>query len=361
MPDRPLIVTADPGLLDELLRLSALAGAEVQVAPDAGAARPSWHRAPLVLLGVDVVPGLMTAALPRRPGVVLVPRAGPEERTAWDAAAVLGAEAVHVLPPAEGLLVDRLLGAGAEVGARPGRTVAIVAGAGGAGASTLAAALAVSAARELPGARMLLVDVDPLGGGLDLLLGAESAAGLRWPALAGTRGRSGADELRAVLPAVAGATVLSWDRGDPVDLPVEAVESVLAAGRRGHDLVVLDLPRAGGPEVDAALSTADAVLLVVRADVRAAAAGSQVARRLSRRVADVRVVVRETPSSRLPAGPVAQAVGLPLAGRLGVEPGLAAALQRGEPPGRARGPLAQLCQTLLAELVRHRDGLGGAA
>ncbi len=356
MPDRPLFVTADPALLDDLLRLSALAGVEVQVAPDPVAARPSWSRAPLVLLGVDTVAQLARSPLPRRPGVVLVPRAGAEERVAWGAAATVGAEAVQVLPDAEPLLVDRLSGAGDGVAAA--RTVALVPGAGGAGASTLAAALAVAAPRIVPGLRPLLVDLDPLGGGIDLLLGAESVPGLRWPALAGTRGRAGHEELRSALPSVAGVTVLSWDRGEPVVLTAGAAESVLAAGRRGHGLVLLDVPRSGGDVADAALATADAVLLVVPADVRAAAAAARVAARLTGRVADLRLVVRETSASRLPAGPVARAVGLPLAGRLGTETGLGAALDRGQPPGRLRGPLAQLCRELLLDLVGH---LGRAA
>ncbi len=350
MPERPLLVTSDPVLLDDLLRLSALAGVEVTVAPDAVAARPAWSGAPLVLLGADVAPQAVRAALPRRPGVVLVPRAGPEEPVAWEAAARLGAEAVQVLPVAEPLLVERLAGAGLATA----RTVAVLPGSGGSGASTLAAALAVAAGRLVPPARTLLVDLDPWGGGLDLVLGAETTPGLRWPALAGTRGRAGPDELRAALPTAAGATLLSWDRGAPTEVPADAVRAVLAAGRRGHDLVVLDVPRSGTPGPAAALATADTVLLVVRAEVRAAAAAARVAAELAGRVADVRLVVREAAGARLPAGAVARAVGLPLAGRLAPEPGLAAALERGEPPGRAaRGPLALLCRSLLADLVGH--------
>ena len=64
-------------------------------------------------------------------------------------------------------------------GRRRGAAVAVVGGCGGAGASVLAAALAVTAVRH--GGRALLVDCDPLGGGLDLVLGAEHVAGLRWP------------------------------------------------------------------------------------------------------------------------------------------------------------------------------------
>ena len=39
--DRPLLVTADPDLLDDLLRLAAAAGVETQVAHDVGG-RSHW-------------------------------------------------------------------------------------------------------------------------------------------------------------------------------------------------------------------------------------------------------------------------------------------------------------------------------
>ena len=54
----PLLVTADGDLLDELLRLAAAGGTEVEVAADPAAARPRWLPAPLVLVGTDQAPGL---------------------------------------------------------------------------------------------------------------------------------------------------------------------------------------------------------------------------------------------------------------------------------------------------------------
>ena len=62
-------------------------------------------------------------------------------------------------------------------------------------------------------ASTLLVDLDPLGGGLDLLLGAERLAGLRWPDLAGARGRLGGGMLRDALPRLDGLSLLSWAGG----------------------------------------------------------------------------------------------------------------------------------------------------
>jgi hypothetical protein len=74
--------------------------------------------------------------------------------------------------------------------------------------------------------------------------------------------------------------------------------------------------------------------------------------------ASLAVVVRGPAPGGLKASEVAQALGLPLAGSLRAEPGLPAALERGQPPARdGRGPLAALCRRLLGEagLTGHRD------
>lgn len=345
MPARPLLLTGDPDLLDDLLRLAASAGVETEVAHDVVAARGSWAMAPLVLVGADAVHDLARAGLPHRAGVLVVP-ADLDDVGVWREAAAAGAESVQPLPGAEALLVGRL--AAAADGPVRSTTVGVLGGRGGAGASTLACALARTAAAT---SAVLLVDADPLGGGLDLVMGAEDLPGLRWPDLAGARGRASPHELRSALPRADGVTLLSWHRGEPVDLPAAAMDLVLGAGRRGHDLVVVDLPRGEDAAATAALAAADTVLLVVPAEIRSVAAARQVVRRLDGRVSDLRVVVRGPSPARLSDRLVAAELGLPLSGWLPPEPGLARAQERGEPPARSgRGPLARLCDRLLADL-----------
>ena len=109
MPDRPLLVTGDPLLLDDLLRLAAAAGVETEVAPGRRcrpavlarrAARPGRRRP-------RRRPGPGRAAAP--PGVLVVVRTDRRTRC-LELAAAAGAESVHPLPGAEALLVDRLAG-----------------------------------------------------------------------------------------------------------------------------------------------------------------------------------------------------------------------------------------------------------
>ncbi|HTY71329.1 MAG TPA: septum site-determining protein Ssd [Actinomycetes bacterium] len=347
-PARVLLVSADEGVVDDVLRLAAAADVAVDVVGELSAARRAWPAAALVLVGHDALPALALRPPPRR-GEVVVVGADLDDATIWQRAVAVGAEHVVFPPDADEWLVERLAEAVAGAGAQ-GRLAVVLGGRGGAGSSTLTVALGVAASRR--GLGTLLVDADPLGGGLDLVLGAEETPGLRWPELAGARGRIAGESLAAALPAFDGLTVLSWDRFSPLDLDPDALSSVLAAGVRAHDLVVVDLARWLGPIAEEALARADVVWLVVPAEVRAAAAAARVAQVAASIASRVEVVVRGPAPGGLPAEVVADSLGLPLAGYMRAEPGLAAALERGEPPGRgARGPLARLCGHLLDSLV----------
>lgn len=274
---RPVVLASDGELLDDVLRLAAAAGCDAERVPDAAALRQRWASAPLVLLDEAGALACAQARTPRRDGVVLVVRGAPEA-SVWQRAVAVGAEHVVTLPDAEPWLVGALADA-CEGPMRPGRVLTLVGGRGGAGASVLAAAVAMAAVRA--GRHALLVDCDPLGGGLDLVVGAEDADGLRWPGLALGGGRIAASSLHTALPAApvgpapGGLTVLSCDREGRGPDPA-AVAAVVEAGRRGGEVVVCDLPRQLTEAACAALDRADLSLVVVPAEVRACAAAARV-------------------------------------------------------------------------------------
>ena len=353
-PVRPLIITADPRLLDDLLRCAAAAGIEPEVHADPGAARSSWSEAPIVLLGRDLASRAAALGLPRRDDVVLI-AVDLDEVAIWEVAFKAGCEEVVFLPDSEGWVVDRLSDTAEQLD-RPAVSVCVLGGRGGAGATTLAVALALAGTRH--GSSVMLVDGDPLGGGIDLTVGGEDCAGLRWPDLAATRGRVNGNALVQALPRVDRLTVLSWDRGNALTMAPEAMESVLAAARRSSDLVVVDLPRRTDSASEVALTAADVTLLVVPAEVRATAAAARVASAVQLLTSDLRVVVRGPAPADLPAAVVAEALGLPLAGFVRAEPGLAQALEHGQAPGRrGRGPLADFCGAFLDDVMgRPRRG-----
>ncbi|MEV6631401.1 septum site-determining protein Ssd [Actinoplanes sp. NPDC051470] len=345
VPRRPLVVTADPGLLDDLLRLAAAGGAEVDVAHDPAAARPRYSAAPLVVIGADQVQPCVRARLPRRCRVIIVGPGSPPDEV-WAGAQLLGADHVAALPVAEPWVVDQF--AAPPTDRSGARVLAVIGGRGGAGASILATALAVTAVRG--GRRTLLIDADPLGGGLDLVLGWEKMVGLRWPELAAADGRVDPAALMGALPRDGDLVLLSFTRQDALaPVPGEAMAATLDAARRGRDLVVVDLPRRLDDAATLALQAADRTLLVVPAELRATAAAGRIAAMVAHHCDHQAVVVRGPAPGRLKPKDVAAALSLPLAGVLEPEPGMCQALERGEPPAAAgRGPLAELCRDLLA-------------
>lgn len=348
-PRRGLVMVSDTELLDAILRLAAAAGCELERAVDATAARRLWADAPVVLLDAAAAHHCTRSGLPRRGGVVVAVRGEPPPAI-WREAVAVGAEHVVSLPQAESWLVAALSEA-VEERRGPGPVVAVIGGRGGAGASVFAAAVAVTAVRE--GGRALLVDCDPLGGGLDLVLGAEDLDGLRWPGIGVAGGRVAATALHAALPAPPAGrgelALLSCDRAAAGPVP-SAVAAVIEAGRRAGETVVCDLPRHPSDAAAAALAAADLSVLVVPADVRSCAAAARTAAMLLGHGCGTRLIVRGPAPGGVDADEVARALGLPLLATMRPEPGLARALERGEAPGRPRGPLAAAARTVLAEL-----------
>jgi secretion/DNA translocation related CpaE-like protein len=347
MTTPPLLLTRDPDLVEDLRRLALVAGVEPDVVTSAAEARRTWGAAPLVVVGDDLVDEAARAGLRRRADVV-VATLGSDADVPWRAALALGAEHVVVLPAAETFLVERLA-AGETAALRRATVVGIVGGTGGAGASVLAAALAVASARL--GHSTVLVDADPMSGGLDLVLGCESRIGARWQHLADVTGVLAPDDLRTALPSVHGVDVLAVSRSGDVAVPVAAVPAVLDSAMSAYDVVVLDLPRGHPDLLELLVSRCDDVLLVVPLDVRGASASVRLAAWLAAR-ARTGLVARHLPHSHLDPDDLATWLELDVAAELAHDRRISASLDQGEAPGTApRTRLARTCRVLVSGLV----------
>jgi len=301
----------------------------------------------LVVVGADLVETLAASGLVRRGDVVVATLDAPTSDL-WMWAVRIGAEDVVDVGRAQELMASRLADVVDGSGLRC-LTVAVVGGCGGAGATTLAAGLAITGSAL--GFRVLLVDGDPLGGGIDLAVGAELSEGLRWPDLAGTVGRVSASSLRAALPSVGELAVMSWDRGNELTIRPEIMREVLRAGQRGNHLVVVDLPRRLDPAAREALAAATTTVLTLPAKVRAIAAAGRVKAPVAASARDLRLVVRAPGPSGLSARLVADTLSLPLLGELRHDPAMPEAMDRGFGPcRRRRGALSQLCRHVLDQL-----------
>lgn len=367
MDARPLVVTDDEDLLDDLLRIAAAAGVEINHARTAES-RASWRVAPVVLLDARQVRGAVLARLPRRSGVVVVSATEPDGNV-WEHCVLLGVERTVLLPQAEDLLVA-VLSDSVHRGPGGGRVVSVIGARGGAGSSILAAAVAVAGLRS--GAGVVLADCDPWGAGQDLLLGLETDPGLRWPDLATPAGRVPADALHESLPSLGGRglgvpsrrqwrgsepgllSVLSFGRDDPAGgtPSPDALGVVLDACRRAGEFAVLDLPRTADALGDLALESSDLVVLVASSDLFACYAGRRVVDRIDAAGSRAALVVRGPSPAGLGAHDLSRAFGLPLLAQMRPQPRLAHDVEHGHPPGwDARSPLGRAAQTVLAAVT----------
>lgn len=343
------VLTADEELLDQLLATLAAVGLEPRVVADAGAVRGLWRDAAAVAVGLDRAEQLVALGLPSRGQVFLV---GGEDHSSelcrWSVP--MGA-AVVPLPSANGWLSTALAdAAGLRTG--DGRLLVVLGASGGVGGSTCAAAVATAAAAQ--GLRTVLVDGDPLGGGIDLLFGAEHVDGWRWPRLAGARGHLG--DLGGQLPQVDQVDLLSAARqpSSPrsTDLGPEQMKAVLSSTTRSHDLTVVDLPRGLTPHGLATLRQADLTLVIVRADLRGLAAARELAGWLPE--TDCQVLLRGRRAGTISTDLVEESLGLPVLAVIGDETGVRLAAERGEPPIRsARSTLAKAARAALDQLPRR--------
>jgi secretion/DNA translocation related CpaE-like protein len=340
---RVVVLTGRPELAEHVLGVCAAADVEPVMLTELSRLRPLWISAALVLVGGDQADRVADLALPPRPQTYLVETGADGDLSACSVR--LGA-AVVGLPAGAPWLVKALVEATRPRGSTA-RVLAVVGGSGGSGASTLAAALAFVGART--GQSALLLDADPLGGGLDLLVGAERVGGWRWPRLAQARGHLG--NLSGQLPRIDDVSLVSMPRGAvPQQAPgPEALCAVALSATRSHDLVLLDLGRTMLTGLAEVLRLSQLAILLVSADVRGVAAGRETLRWLEGQSDRWALVLRRPRVGGLGSADAAAGFEIPLLGSMADDPAIALAAERGEPPARAsRSQLSRLCGEILA-------------
>jgi secretion/DNA translocation related CpaE-like protein len=326
------LVSRDARLVDEVRQLCAMAGQSLQVTAHPGDVARVCRAASLVVLDAEAI-DVVGETLRGQSGEVVVVTDDARRLPIWEAAVRVGARRVLTYPADNAALLE-LVALAAEPSGPSGPLLAVIGGRGGVGASTVGLALSWAFAGQGP--PVTLVDLDPLGGGLDIALGLEQVDGLRWPQLCGTSGVVATAALREQLPAVGGIAVVSAaapganDRAGPAMPDRAALASVLDATRRGGGVVVADLPRWPCDVTDAVIADCTALVLVVPAEVRGVAAATTCLRRLKGLCADIRLVVRTDARSRLHARDVTTALGLDHLANVRHESGLGAASDRGE-------------------------------
>lgn len=230
--------------------------------------------------------------------------------------------------------------------ARP--ILGVLGGSGGAGATSLVAALAAGAGSAV------IVDLDALGGGIDVVLGAEEHPGARWSGLHATGDRLDPAQLLEGLPRWGDVPVLACDSSAVPD--ADACRSVLGAAREIGPTVV-DLGRCSTPARDVALSLCDAIVLVATAEICGATAAAAIQTRLVEDgcAAPLTLVVRRA-HPVVSARRIADVLGLQLTGTLDEDAGLRGGRDRGIDSRR----LSRGTRILARQLLCWAEGLASA-
>jgi secretion/DNA translocation related CpaE-like protein len=196
--------------------------------------------------------------------------------------------------------------------------VAIIPGAGGAGASLLSAGLAFHA-RQLF-SDVVLVDLDENSAGLDVVLGIETQPGMRWQDFHSLTGSiSGSDILRG-LPNRDGVALLTHN--DSEALPDKLLRDTIIQQLRGvSGLVIIDFPRFTN-QISATeiLKLCDVAFVVTPSTVRGSASTKKEIAHISKHVTNVELVIRNLPGTILDALRIAQSLDVPLAGVVNSDP-----------------------------------------
>ncbi|MCW2527506.1 MAG: hypothetical protein JWM76_2366 [Pseudonocardiales bacterium] len=226
--------------------------------------------------------------------------------------------------------------------------MAVLGGCGGAGATSLAAVLAARGGRE--DVWPVLIDLDPLGGGIDIALGAEDVAGARWSGLHTGGGRLDPEQLAEGLPRWDDVPFLACD--SEAALSADAVSSVLEAAT-AIGPVIVDVGRSDSPARARALATAEFAVLLVPAFVRSISAAASTKAAATDFEGDWALVVRSSRTSVVGPDWVAEVLGLELHGVLESDRGLVAGGDRGIDPARVTRASARLARDLMDSAMRR--------
>lgn len=235
-------------------------------------------------------------------------------------------------------------GGAAGAFANVGTVLAFVGAAGGAGTSTLAAAVARA---TTPDTHPVVVDAHRYSGGVDLLFGVEEEVGARWGDIDIGEGSVDRAQLRQALPqTVDGIAVLTGARttvvaaaGRPGGLSeeVDRVTTVLGAG----GLTVVDAPP------DALPNRCDHAFIVVPAEVRAAAAAALISAECRAANTPVSLVLRRRGWSGLSAEEVERVAGADVVAEVKHMPRLVREIEISGLPKRLPRPLAAAAEAVL--------------
>lgn len=322
-----LVLSEDREVLDQLQSAAVAAGVSLTLCSSITQLKNNWDTAAQIFIGQEHLPQIANLGLNLRSEVFIV------SQTAEDAlvhSAQIGA-AVLMLPE-QAQMLGPLLTKNNTADRQPnqGKIVAVIGVSGGLGASSLSCAMSFAAVNRF---KTALVDLCPESGGIDLLLGLENDAGLRWEDLTQVSGFI--STLEDQLPQLCGVTVLSTGRKTGEIPNQNAIQSCISALQRSHDLLILDLGTPGFGVLDqlnSKILNQTKQLWLVGADIKSVTASAIKISKYSS--PDPLLAVRKSRTRKMSAHLISEMLGVGLAGQITEDNQLAKGALQAIPPGK---------------------------
>ena len=348
-----LLATDDEAIMSDIHHIGAVTGLDIVEATEAVDIRRHARTATILIVDTyhaDAIPTTTTTKF------LVCPDPGPID---WQVATRIHADGAFSLPAMSGDLLTAVSAAITTPHATgssadgSGLVVGVIGACGGAGTSTIAAGLALTAPTTA-----LLVDAVPCSGGLDLLLGLEEEPGARWEDFTSTLSTTG-DDVRADLsllsaarlaeacPACDHVAVLTSSRSThPQLVDTDTVLALVEAHIAG--ITIVDLPPWSAATSEIARAC-DALVLVTPAEVRACAVAAHIVSLTQSAHLSIHPIARYRSWSALTPREMSEVIGLPVAVEIPRVPALARTCEYGGMTQLPRGlekPLTGLWKQL---------------
>jgi secretion/DNA translocation related CpaE-like protein len=230
-----------------------------------------------------------------------------------------GAQDVIELPKESAILLQKLSELESKKNIRA-KTLAVVSGCGGAGASTIAAMAAWGLRRKF---QTVLVDLAPNGGGIDVMFAQEKNPASRWRDFANSHGEIPTRTFHSELLQVESLTLMSHDRNE-IDEDKEINKKVLISLFQAFELAVVDLEIQNLKNLNF-----QEVVLVCTNTVRSVAAAVKKVHQIQNLGFTPKLIVRELSGGDVTAEKIAQALKIDLIAEVSTETQFQKDLDRG--------------------------------
>lgn len=200
------------------------------------------------------------------------------------------------------------------------KTIGIISGSGGAGASTIASLAAWGLRRKF---QTVLVDLIPDGGGLDVIFAQESNPASRWGEFENSQGEIPVKTFQSELINIESLSLMSYGRDNLANNP-QVNRKVLNSLLQAFELAIVDVNLSNLNKINF-----HEVILICTNTVRSVAASMGRLEEIIKRGFNPKLIVRELPGGDVAAEKISQSLNIALAGEFPHDPQLQKDLDRG--------------------------------